>query len=103
MDNVLNRIIDIEKEAQNIIAQAERQREALPKLIEAEIDTLNKQFDSKNAKLIDEHKGKKEIEKNAAIAKLNTTHNRRMTELRDNFNTHVKKWENELFEEIRFG
>ena len=103
MDNVLNRIIGIEKEAQNIIAQAERQRETLPGLIEKEIEAMNKQFDLRNLKAINEHREKKENEKKTATAKLNAAHNRRMTELRDSFDTHAKKWENELFEEIRFG
>ena len=103
MDNVLNKIIDIEKEACRIVGYVDEQRNAMPALVEKEIEEMNAKFSLKNEQIVAEHRKKREKESAAVIEKLTAAHKLKMAALKDSFDTHAKRWEDELFEAIKFA
>ena len=100
MDNILNKIIKIEHEAQRIADEAVAAKAGLADEIEVKRADFALKIDAETDAEIEKYREK---EQNAAArreAEQHQKHQKNMLSLKEVFDKHSKKWEKEIFDSI---
>ena len=100
MDYVLTKIIEIEKEAQDIVKYAERKKAELAEDIERETAEMEREFVRMTEEAIERHRIEGEKTLQAAIEKADRCHGEQLDTLRQAFSMNSDMWLNELFDEV---
>ena len=100
MNDVLNKIIEIEREAQRISDEAEAAKAGLPDEIAAKKAEFAARIDAETDAEIEKYREREQAEASRREAEQERERQRNMLSLKEVFDKNSKKWEKEIFNSI---
>lgn len=100
IENIINRIIDIEKRAQNTIRETSDQRDKMPEEVAARLKELREQYEEIFRERMEKVIEEEALSTKRRIEKIDADHKARLEKLLEVSDEHVEEWIEMIYSDI---
>jgi len=100
MELVFDKIAEIEKRAMNISAEVDAEKNSYSQKLEAEFEKLDRLYDEKLSKLVEDKTYEEEKKSDDIINQLCELQSKSISELQTYFKDNMAEWEEKIFKNI---
>ena len=100
MELVFDKIAEIEKRAMNISAEVDAEKNSYSQKLEAEFEKLDRLYDEKLSKLVEDKTCEEEKKSDDIINQLCELQSKSISELQTYFKDNMAEWEEKIFKNI---